>query len=240
MNIHKAYGDHEVLKGIDLKVRWGEVISIIGPSGSGKTTFIRTLNGLESLNRGTINLLGQSFLKDDVLTEDSPEYKKQIVRVGMVFQSFNLFPHKTILENVMLAPNYHKMGSTLENKVTALAMLDKVGMKQHAYKYPHQLSGGQQQRVAIARALAMKPSIILFDEPTSALDPELVNEVLKVIEELAEEGLTMIIVTHEMSFAFKVSDRVMFMENGHVVAEDTPEALLNSSNERLKQFMRKA
>ncbi|UXJ58995.1 amino acid ABC transporter ATP-binding protein [Acinetobacter baylyi] len=239
MNIHKAYGDHEVLKGIDLKVRWGEVISIIGPSGSGKTTFIRTLNGLESLNRGTINLLGQPFLKDDVLTEDSPEYKNQIVRVGMVFQSFNLFPHKTILENVMLAPNYHKMGSTLENKVTALAMLDKVGMKQHAYKYPHQLSGGQQQRVAIARALAMKPSIILFDEPTSALDPELVNEVLKVIEELAQEGLTMIIVTHEMSFAFKVSDRVMFMENGHVVAEDTPEVLLNSSNERLKQFMHK-
>lgn len=215
------------------------MISIIGPSGSGKTTFIRTLNGLESLNRGTINLLGQPFLKDDVLTEDSPEYKNQIVRVGMVFQSFNLFPHKTILENVMLAPNYHKMGSTLENKVTALAMLDKVGMKQHAYKYPHQLSGGQQQRVAIARALAMKPSIILFDEPTSALDPELVNEVLKVIEELAQEGLTMIIVTHEMSFAFKVSDRVMFMENGHVVAEDTPEVLLNSSNERLKQFMHK-
>lgn len=239
INIHKAYGDHEVLKGIDLKVRWGEVISIIGPSGSGKTTFIRTLNGLESLNRGTINLLGQPFLKDDVLTEDSPEYKNQIVRVGMVFQSFNLFPHKTILENVMLAPNYHKMGSTLENKVTALAMLDKVGMKQHAYKYPHQLSGGQQQRVAIARALAMKPSIILFDEPTSALDPELVNEVLKVIEELAQEGLTMIIVTHEMNFAFKVSDRVMFMENGHVVAEDTPEVLLNSSNERLKQFMHK-
>ncbi|MCL9675377.1 amino acid ABC transporter ATP-binding protein [Acinetobacter soli] len=239
-DIHKSYGDHEVLKGIDLKVRWGEVISIIGPSGSGKTTFIRTLNGLESLNRGTVHLLGQPFLKDHVLTEDSPEYKNQIVRVGMVFQSFNLFPHKTILENVMLAPNYHKMGSTLENKVTALAMLDKVGMKQHAYKYPHQLSGGQQQRVAIARALAMKPSIILFDEPTSALDPELVNEVLKVIEELAQEGLTMIIVTHEMSFAFKVSDRVMFMENGYVVAEDTPENLLNSSNERLKQFMNKA
>lgn len=238
-NIYKSYGDHEVLKGIDLNVRWGEVISIIGPSGSGKTTFIRTLNGLESLNKGTVNLLGKPFLQDDVLTEESSGYKDQIVHVGMVFQSFNLFPHKTILENVMLAPKYHKMGTVLDNKITALAMLDKVGMKLHAHKYPHQLSGGQQQRVAIARALAMKPSIILFDEPTSALDPELVNEVLKVIEELAQEGLTMIIVTHEMRFAFKVSDRVMFMENGYVVANDSPEALLNSSNERLQKFISK-
>ncbi|MGE8542254.1 MAG: amino acid ABC transporter ATP-binding protein, partial [Acinetobacter sp.] len=239
MNIHKAYGQHEVLKGIDLKVHWGEVISIIGPSGSGKTTLIRTLNGLEALNQGTVNLLGQPFLKDQTITEDSPEYKQQIVHVGMVFQSFNLFPHKTILENVMLAPLYHKMGTVLDNKVTALAMLEKVGMKLHANKYPHQLSGGQQQRVAIARALAMQPSIILFDEPTSALDPELVNEVLKVIEELAQEGLTMIIVTHEMRFAFKVSDRVVFMENGHVVLNDTPEVLLQSENERFQKFISK-
>lgn len=239
IGIHKSYGDHAVLKGIDLNVKWGEVISIIGPSGSGKTTFIRTLNGLEKLNQGTINLLGHPFLKDQTLTEDSPEYKAQIVNVGMVFQNFNLFPHKTILENVMLAPDYHKLDSKLANKVTALAMLDKVGMKQHAKKYPHQLSGGQQQRVAIARALAMHPAIILFDEPTSALDPELVNEVLKVIEELANEGLTMIIVTHEMNFAFKVSDRVMFMENGYVVANDTPENLLNSDHERLKTFIQK-
>lgn len=239
MNIHKAYGEHEVLKGINLNVHWGEVISIIGPSGSGKTTLIRTLNGLEALNKGTVNLLGQPFLKDQSITEDSPEYKQQIVHVGMVFQSFNLFPHKTILENVMLAPLYHKMGTVLDNKVTALAMLEKVGMKLHANKYPHQLSGGQQQRVAIARALAMQPSIILFDEPTSALDPELVNEVLKVIEELAQEGLTMIIVTHEMRFAFKVSDRIVFMENGHVVLNDTPEVLLQSENERFQKFISK-
>ncbi|MCL6236363.1 amino acid ABC transporter ATP-binding protein [Acinetobacter sp. ANC 5579] len=239
IDIHKAYGEHEVLKGIDLKVKWGEVISVIGPSGSGKTTFIRTLNGLESLNKGTVNLLGQPFLKDQELTDESPAYKQQIVNVGMVFQSFNLFPHKTILENVMLAPLYHKRGTVLDNKITALAMLEKVGMKMHANKFPHQLSGGQQQRVAIARALAMQPSIILFDEPTSALDPELVNEVLKVIEELAQEGLTMIIVTHEMRFAFQVSDRVMFMENGHVVLNDTPEALMQSDNERFQKFIAK-
>ena len=203
-NIHKSYGTHDVLKGIDLNVKWGEVISIIGPSGSGKTTFIRTLNGLESLDQGCVNILGKPFLKDKELTDNSKEYKEQIINIGMVFQGFNLFPHKTILENVMLAPNYHHIDTPLATKITALAMLEKVGMKQHANKYPHQLSGGQQQRVAIARALAMHPSVILFDEPTSALDPELVNEVLKVIEELAQEGLTMIIVTHEMNFAFKV------------------------------------
>ncbi|WP_228138647.1 amino acid ABC transporter ATP-binding protein [Acinetobacter sp. SFD] len=240
IDIHKSYGDQEVLKGINLNVKWGEVISIIGPSGSGKTTFIRTLNGLEALNKGTVNLLGQAFLKDQELTDESAAYKKQIIHVGMVFQSFNLFPHKTILENVMLAPLYHNMGTVLDSKITALAMLEKVGMKQHANKYPHQLSGGQQQRVAIARALAMQPSIILFDEPTSALDPELVNEVLKVIEELAREGLTMIIVTHEMHFAFKVSDRVVFMEGGHIVLNDSPEALKQAGSERLDKFMARA
>lgn len=240
INIQKSYGQQHVLKGIDLKVKWGEVISIIGPSGSGKTTFIRTLNGLEPLDQGTVNLLGQPFLKDQTLTDQSAAYKKHIVHVGMVFQNFNLFPHKTILENVMLAPLYHHMGTMLDSKITALAMLDKVGMKQHAHKYPHQLSGGQQQRVAIARALAMQPSIILFDEPTSALDPELVNEVLKVIEELAREGLTMIIVTHEMHFAFKVSDRVIFMEGGHIVLNDHPETLKQAQHQRLDKFIAKA
>lgn len=240
INIQKSYGQQHVLKGIDLKVKWGEVISIIGPSGSGKTTFIRTLNGLEPLDQGTFNLLGQPFLKDQTLTDQSAAYKKHIVHVGMVFQNFNLFPHKTILENVMLAPLYHHMGTVLDSKITALAMLDKVGMKQHAHKYPHQLSGGQQQRVAIARALAMQPSIILFDEPTSALDPELVNEVLKVIEELAREGLTMIIVTHEMHFAFKVSDRVIFMEGGHIVLNDHPETLKQAQHQRLDKFIAKA
>ena len=240
INIQKSYGQQHVLKGIDLKVKWGEVISIIGPSGSGKTTFIRTLNGLEPLDQGTVNLLGQPFLKDQTLTDQSTAYKKHIVHVGMVFQNFNLFPHKTILENVMLAPLYHHMGTVLDSKITALAMLDKVGMKQHAHKYPHQLSGGQQQRVAIARALAMQPSIILFDEPTSALDPELVNEVLKVIEELAREGLTMIIVTHEMHFAFKVSDRVIFMEGGNIVLNDHNETLKQAQHQRLDKFIAKA
>jgi len=238
--INKSYGDHHVLKGIDLDVRWGEVVSIIGPSGSGKTTFIRMLNGLENLDKGTINVLGQSFLKDQQITQSSREYKSHIVNLGMVFQSFNLFPHKTILENVLLAPSYHRRNANMENRVIALAMLDKVGLKLHANKYPHQLSGGQQQRVAIARALAMQPSIMLFDEPTSALDPELVSEVLKVMEELAREGLTMIIVTHEMDFAFKVSDRIVFMENGHVVLNDSAEALQASDCERFRNFIRKA
>lgn len=239
IDIHKSYGNHEVLKGIDLNVKWGEVISIIGPSGSGKTTFIRTLNGLESLNKGTVNVMGKPFLKDQVLTENSPAYKDQIIHVGMVFQSFNLFPHKTILENVMLASQYHGMNDRGINQMTAIAMLDKVGMKLHANKYLHQLSGGQQQRVAIARALAMQPSIVLFDEPTSALDPELVNEVLKVMEQLAKEGLTMIIVTHEMNFAFKISDRVIFMEGGHIVEQGSPSELENSQNERFNQFIKK-
>ncbi|HBP30769.1 MAG TPA: amino acid ABC transporter permease/ATP-binding protein [Advenella kashmirensis] len=237
--ICKSYGGHDVLKGIDLNVRWGEVVSIIGPSGSGKTTFIRMLNGLENLDKGTINLLGKPFLKDQQISQSSKEYKSQIVNLGMVFQSFNLFPHRTILDNVMLAPMYHQHRANMENRVIALAMLDKVGLKPHANKYPHQLSGGQQQRVAIARALAMQPSIMLFDEPTSALDPELVGEVLKVMEELAREGLTMIIVTHEMDFAFKVSDRIVFMENGHVVLNDSVEMLKQSDCERFRNFIRK-
>ncbi|MGP5211565.1 amino acid ABC transporter permease/ATP-binding protein [Psychrobacter alimentarius] len=237
INIHKSYGEHHVLKGIDLNVKWGEVVSIIGPSGSGKTTFIRTLNSLETLNKGTVNLMGNPFLKDTVLTDKSKPFREQIINIGMVFQNFNLFPHKTVLENIMLAPQYHKVYDKGINQLTAIAMLDKVGMKAHAKKYPHQLSGGQQQRVAIARALAMEPSIILFDEPTSALDPELVSEVLKVMEQLAKEGLTMIIVTHEMSFAFDISDRVIFMEGGHIVEQGSPEALRNSTNERFNQFV---
>ncbi|MGO2018422.1 amino acid ABC transporter permease/ATP-binding protein [Psychrobacter sp.] len=237
-DIHKSYGDHHVLKGIDLKVKWGEVVSVIGPSGSGKTTFIRTLNSLEALNKGTVDLMGNPFLKDTELTDKSKPFKEQIVHIGMVFQNFNLFPHKTVLENIMLAPQYHKMYDKGVNQLTAIAMLDKVGMREHAKKYPHQLSGGQKQRVAIARALAMEPSIILFDEPTSALDPELVSEVLKVMEQLAKEGLTMIIVTHEMSFAFKISDRVIFMEGGHIIEQGSPAELENSTNERFNQFIK--
>ncbi|TCM63299.1 amino acid ABC transporter membrane protein (PAAT family) /amino acid ABC transporter ATP-binding protein (PAAT family) [Acinetobacter calcoaceticus] len=238
IGIHKSYAQHEVLKGIDLQVKWGEVVSIIGPSGSGKTTLIRTLNGLETLNQGEVKLMGQAFLNSKTLPHKTPSYRQHIVDIGMVFQNFNLFPHKTILENVILAPQYHQAKNVKQHQLEAMALLEKVGMQQHIHKYPHQLSGGQQQRVAIARALAMKPSVMLFDEPTSALDPELVTEVLRVMENLANEGLTMIIVTHEMSFAFKISDRVVFMENGQVVVNDSPENLLASNHARLHSFIK--
>ncbi|AOJ42465.1 amino acid ABC transporter permease/ATP-binding protein [Burkholderia lata] len=223
INIHKHYGSHHVLKGIDLKVTTGEVISVIGPSGSGKTSLIRTLNGLEVLDDGEVLLNSKPFLSSHKLSRKSrAAYHEGILHIGMVFQSFNLFPHRTVLENVTLAPQYHSRlkGEMLERH--GLKLLNKVGMGAHAYKYPHQLSGGQQQRVAIARALAMEPSIVLFDEPTSALDPELVGEVLRVIEDLAREGMTMIIVTHEIDFAMKVSDRILFMEGGVVAHDMTP------------------
>lgn len=236
-NLNKSYGQHKVLKNINFNVAWGEVISIIGPSGSGKTTLIRMLNGLESLDSGTVKLLGHTFLQDNIITNESARYHQQIINIGMVFQNFNLFPHKTVLENVMLAPHYHGQGTHAEIENTAYAMLDKVGMMAHAKKYPHQLSGGQKQRVAIARTLALKPSVILFDEPTSALDPQLVNEVLKVIEALAKEGLTMVIVTHEMDFAFGVSDKIIFMEDGDICFNDTPEKLKQTNNKRLQSFI---
>jgi len=235
--VKKSYGSKVVLKGVDLGVKKGEVISIIGPSGSGKTTLIRTINGMEMLNDGAIMLEGAPFLEPTATGRPGKNYYKSIQKVGMVFQGFNLFPHKTVLENIMMAPQYHKRGSEQALKQLGLTLLNKVGLVEHVHKYPHQLSGGQQQRVAIARALAMKPDIMLFDEPTSALDPELVGEVLKVIEELAREGITMVIVTHEMQFAFKVSDRVAFMEAGEIKAVDTPNALLQSSHPRLTQFL---
>lgn len=235
-NIHKHYGDHHVLKGIDLSVQPGEVISIIGPSDSGKTSLIRTINGLESIDEGEIVLFGEAFIQ----AGDRPENRRQregVRRIGMVFQSFNLFPHRTILDNVLLAPRYHGLGDAAELRRQALALLDKVGLLAHANKYPHQLSGGQQQRVAIARALAMKPDIMLFDEPTSALDPELVGDVLAVIRDLAREGMTMLIVTHEMDFALSISDRVLFMENGHVQLDASPEAIRTGKHERVRRFI---
>ena len=235
-NIHKHYGDHHVLKGIDLSVQPGEVISIIGPSGSGKTSLIRTVNGLESIDEGEIVLFGEAFIQ----AGDRPENRRQregVRRIGMVFQSFNLFPHRTILDNVLLAPRYHGLGDTADLRRQALALLDKVGLLAHADKYPHQLSGGQQQRVAIARALAMKPDIMLFDEPTSALDPELVGDVLAVIRDLAREGMTMLIVTHEMDFALWISDRVLFMENGHVQLDASPDAIRTGNHERVRRFI---
>lgn len=237
----KCYGQNAVLKGVDLQVKWGEVVSIIGPSGSGKTTLIRCLNGLESLSKGVVTLQGACFLKG---TEESGprmserQHLNRIVHVGMVFQSFNLFAHRTVLDNVMMAPLYHGHANREAVRLLSLAMLKKVGLAEHAKKYPHQLSGGQQQRVAIARALAMQPAVMLFDEPTSALDPELVGEVLKVIEKLASEGMTMVIVTHEMNFAFKMSDRVIYMEMGEILRDDTPQALMQEThNARLKKFV---
>lgn len=236
-NIRKSYGSKEVLKGINLQVKAGEVISVIGPSGSGKTTLIRTMNGMEMLSDGQIRMQEKPFLHPTKHGRPDEHYYEHIDRIGMVFQGFYLFPHKTALENIMLAPAYHNRGSEDDIRQFALALLDKVGLLAHAHQYPHQLSGGQQQRVAIARALAMKPAIMLFDEPTSALDPELVGEVLRVIEDLANEGMTMVIVTHEMQFAFKVSDRVIFMEQGEITAAGTPAELRNSDNERLNRFL---
>ena len=233
-HLNKSYEHTKVLNNINLNVNWGDVISIIGPSGSGKTTLIRTINGLSNLDEGTILFEGIPFIEGRKLHDK--QFYNRIVHLGMVFQNYNLFPHKTVLENLLLAPQYHD--KDLENsKQLALALLDKVGMLEHANKYPHQLSGGQQQRVAIARALVMEPSIMLFDEPTSALDPELVNEVLLVIAQLATEGMTMLIVTHEMSFAFKVSNRIIFMEKGQIIHDDNPDVLKNSDDKRLQQFL---
>jgi len=235
-NIHKRYGDHEVLKGIDLAVGSGQVISIIGPSGSGKTSLIRTINGLESIDQGEIVLFGESFISA-ADHPNSPQIRRGVRRIGMVFQNFNLFPHRCILDNITLAPRYHGEAREVSEQ-RALALLDKVGLLAHARKYPHQLSGGQQQRVAIARALAMEPQIMLFDEPTSALDPELVGDVLKVIRALADEGMTMLIVTHEMDFAMSISDRVVFMENGVVQLDARPRAIREEQHgERVRRFM---
>lgn len=235
-NIHKHYGNHHVLKGIDLSVQPGEVIAIIGPSGSGKTSLIRTINGLESIDEGEIVLFGEDFIR----AGDRPDNRRQregVRRIGMVFQSFNLFPHRTIMDNVLLAPHYHRLAPPANLRTEALALLDKVGLLAHADKYPHQLSGGQQQRVAIARALAMQPEVMLFDEPTSALDPELVGDVLAVIRDLAREGMTMLIVTHEMDFALSISDRVLFMENGHVQLDAAPDSIRHGEHERVRRFI---
>lgn len=241
-NIHKAYGAHAVLKGVNLKVATGDVISIIGPSGSGKTSLIRTVNALERIDQGEIVLFGESYLKGGAPV-DAQRARQGIRRIGMVFQSFNLFPHLTVLQNIVLAPGLHGQGSREEQRTAALRLLDKVGLLAHAGKYPHQLSGGQQQRVAIARALALRPDVMLFDEPTSALDPELVGDVLKVIRDLAAEGMTMLIVTHEMEFALQISQRIVFMENGLLQLDVTPQRLRQTDDHadetlaRVRRFM---
>ena len=241
-NIHKAYGSHQVLKGVHLQVGAGEVISIIGPSGSGKTSLIRTINGLEFIDQGEIILFGESYIHAHEPL-DSSRVRQGIRRIGMAFQSFNLFPHLSVLDNVLLAPRYHAQPADASVRQTqALQLLDKVGLLAHQHKYPHQLSGGQQQRVAIARALAMEPDVMLFDEPTSALDPELVGEVLKVIQDLAQEGMTMVIVTHEMDFALAISNRVLFMENGLIQLDAAPQQIqqpnpADATTLRVRRFM---
>ncbi|GEN85781.1 amino acid ABC transporter ATP-binding protein [Oceanobacillus sp. FSL W8-0428] len=233
-DLHKSFGDNEVLKGINCEVEEKEVVCVIGPSGSGKSTFLRCLNLLEDITSGNVIVDGYN-LKDK--TTDINMIRTE---VGMVFQQFNLFPHKTVIENVMLAPRKVRKISVQEARERGEALLKKVGLAEKADQYPAQLSGGQQQRVAIARALAMEPKLMLFDEPTSALDPELVGEVLEVMKQLAKEGMTMVVVTHEMGFAREVADRVMFMDEGIIMEEDTPEIIFtNPASERTKNFLNK-
>ena len=239
-NIKKAFGETEVLKDISLSVNKGEVVSIIGPSGSGKSTLLRCATFLETVDDGIISYMGDiATYKNDA---GRLMYKKDLNKFrrvfGLVFQNFNLFPHYSVLKNIMDAPVSVLKRNKEEVREECLALLDKMGLKDKADAYPCELSGGQQQRVSIVRALAMKPDILFFDEPTSALDPELTGEVLKVIKQLADEKMTMVIVTHEMSFARAVSDRVIFMDNGFIIEEGKPEEVFgNTQNERTKQFL---
>ena len=242
--VHKRYGRMEVLKGIDLRVERGAVMCVIGPSGSGKSTFLRCINHLEQINAGRLwvdgELVGYRQRGDKLYELREAEIAKQRVGVGMVFQSFNLFPHMTVMDNLVEAPLKVKREPKKEVHERARQLLDRVGLREKAEAYPRQLSGGQQQRVAIARALAMRPKLMLFDEPTSALDPELVGEVLDVMRGLAESGMTMVVVTHEMGFAREVGDELVFMDGG-VVVEHGPaaEVLTNPQQERTRQFVRR-
>ncbi|WP_298707063.1 amino acid ABC transporter ATP-binding protein [uncultured Veillonella sp.] len=232
-NVHKSFGKNEVLKGINLHIKQGQVVVIIGPSGSGKSTVLRTMNYLEEPTSGKVIVDGMDLSDKNKLNEVRAE-------VGMVFQNFNLFPHMTVMDNLTLAQTKVRKTSTDEAKKIGQALLDRVGLGDKANAYPDSLSGGQKQRVAIARALAMKPKVMLFDEPTSALDPEMVSEVLDVMKSLAEDGMTMVIVTHEMGFAKKVADRVLFVDGGLILEDDTPERVFDSpTNERTKSFLDK-
>lgn len=233
-DLHKSFGDNEVLKGIDLEVEQGEVVVVIGPSGSGKSTFLRCLNRLEDIDKGRVLVAG------DNMADKSIDINVARENIGMVFQDFNLFPHYTVEENIILAPIEVLGQSDAEAKQNAKALLKQVGLEDKLTAYPDSLSGGQKQRVAIARALAMNPNIMLFDEPTSALDPEMIGEVLDVMKELAESGMTMIVVTHEMGFAREVGDRVIFMDEGVIVEEDAPENLFTNPKEsRTREFLDK-
>lgn len=232
-NVHKSFGKNEVLKGINLHIKQGQVVVIIGPSGSGKSTVLRTMNYLEEPTSGKVIVDGMDLSDKKKLNDVRAE-------VGMVFQNFNLFPYMTVMENLTLAQTKVRKTSMEEAKKIGQALLDRVGLADKANAYPDSLSGGQKQRVAIARALAMKPKVMLFDEPTSALDPEMVSEVLDVMKSLAEEGMTMVIVTHEMGFAKKVADRVLFVDGGLILEDNTPERVFDApTNERTKSFLDK-
>ncbi|MEE6165606.1 MULTISPECIES: amino acid ABC transporter ATP-binding protein [unclassified Mycolicibacterium] len=242
IGVRKSFGQHEVLKGVDLTVKPGEVVAILGPSGSGKSTLLRTLNHLERIDAGLIRMDGEIIgyrRKGQHLHElSSRDVRRQRARIGFVFQNFNLFPHLTVLENVIEAPTSAQRRDRKEVTAEALTLLERVGVGDKAHEYPRRLSGGQQQRVAIARALALHPKMILFDEPTSALDPELVGEVLDVIRQLAQAGSTLVIVTHEVTFAREVADRIVFMDDGLVIEEGTPTQMLdNTTHPRTKDFL---
>ena len=233
-DLHKKFGNLEVLRGIDCHIREQEVVCVIGPSGSGKSTFLRCLNGLESITSGTVAINGHS------LNDSRTDINLVRQQVGMVFQLFNLFPHLRVIENVMLAPQKVSKATKEAAHEKAVALLAKVGLTDKTDSYPSALSGGQMQRVAIARALAMDPKVMLFDEPTSALDPEIVGEVLAVMKNLAKEGMTMIVVTHEMGFAREVADRVIFMDQGMIVEEGSPEQIFGDPQHvRTKEFLSK-
>ena len=232
--LEKHFGQHEVLKGIDETIEKGEVVVVIGPSGSGKSTFLRCLNLLETPTSGTITF------KSTEITDKKINIDKIREKMGMVFQQFNLFPHKTVLDNITLSPINVQGLSKEDAEKKAMALLEKVGLKDKAKAYPSSLSGGQKQRIAIARALAMEPEVMLFDEPTSALDPEMVGEVLNVMKDLAKEGMTMVIVTHEMRFAKEVGDRIFFIDGGNIVEKGTPkEVFENPKHPRTKDFLSK-
>ncbi|MBW4625161.1 MAG: ATP-binding cassette domain-containing protein [Brasilonema octagenarum HA4186-MV1] len=231
-DIHKWYGKFHVLQGVSLTVNRGEVVVLMGPSGSGKSTFIRTFNALEEYQQGRIEIDGID------LTNDLRNIEAIRREVGMVFQQFNLFPHLTVLQNITLAPTWVRKWTKVKAEETAMQLLERVGILEQAQKYPGQLSGGQQQRVAIARALAMQPKVMLFDEPTSALDPEMVREVLDVIKTLAADGMTMVVVTHEVGFAREAADRVILMDSGTIVEEATPSIFFQSpKHDRTRKFL---
>lgn len=233
-NLNKKFGNLHVLKDITINIKKGEVVVIIGPSGSGKSTFLRCLNRLEEPTSGDIIFEGIS------ITEDKNDINRIRQKMGMVFQQFNLFPHMTVLENLTIAPVKLKKMSKVDAEKVALKLLGRVGLKEKANSYPNQLSGGQKQRIAIARALAMSPDVILFDEPTSALDPEMVGEVLDVMKQLASEGMTMAVVTHEMGFAKEVGTRVIFMDDGRIIEQGTPkEVFLRPKHPRTRDFLNK-